>query len=97
MWAEWSGEAWGVVSVRSDIGCCRFQSEPTKCLEYARDHDKAGLSEPLTSEAETEDAAKRKHSVTFAEAECKVREFVPDKELVMIKNFIVGILKVVQT
>ena len=76
-----------MVRVRSDIGCCRFQSEPTKCLEYARDPDKAGLSEPLASEAETEDAAKRKHSVTFAEAECKVREFVPDKELVMIKNF----------
>ena len=58
--------------------CCRFQSEPTKCLEYRSDPDKAG---------EAEDAAKRKHSVTFAEAECKVREFVPDKEMVMIEDF----------
>ena len=83
----------GVVSVRSDIGCCRFQSEPTKCLEYARDPDKAGLGESLASETETEDTAKRKHSVTFAEAECKVREFVPDKELVMIKNFLLEFSK----
>ena len=58
--------------------CCRFQSEPTKCLEYRSDPDKA---------KEDEDAAKRKHSVTFAEAECKVREFVPDKEMVMIEDF----------
>ena len=58
VWAELSGEAWGVVSARSDIGCCRFQSEPTKCLEYARDHDKASLGEPLASEAETEDTVR---------------------------------------
>ena len=68
--------------------CCRFQSEPTtKCLEYRSDPDKA-------REAEAEDAAKRKpHSVTFAEAECKVREFVPDKEMVMIKDFLLGFSK----
>ena len=72
-----------MVRVRSDIGCYRFQSEPTKCLEYAADPDKA--------EVTPEDAAKRKpHSVTFAEAECKVREFVPDKEMVMIKDFLLG-------
>jgi len=68
-----------------DSGVCvgrvvRFQSEPTtKCLEYRSDPDKA---------REAEDAAKRKpHSVTFAEAECKVREFVPDKEMVVGEEY----------
>ena len=79
----------GDVRGRSDHQCCRFQSEHTKCLEYARDPDKAA--------AENEDAAKRKpHSVTFSEAECKVREFVPEKELVTDKEFLWGVSKLAE-
>ena len=55
----------------------RFQCQPTKCLEYAR--DKTGVKE---QEAAGEEEARRLPSVTFAEAECDVREFVTDKDLV---------------
>ena len=94
--------------MRSEPECCRFQSEPTKCLEYTRDQDKPHISDPLTRSDSEEDKSrvklsqlsqlsykqftrsdsdsedKRKLSVTFAEAECNVREFVPDKDLVML-------------
>ena len=56
----------------------RFQCQPTKCLEYAR--DKTG-AEVKVQEAAGEEA-RRLPSVTFAEAECDVREFVTDKDLV---------------
>ena len=57
----------------------RFQCQPTKCLEYAR--DKTG-AEVKVQEAAGEEEARRLPSVTFAEAECDVREFVTDKDLV---------------
>ena len=53
----------------------RFQCQPTKCLEYARDKTEE-------QEATGEEEARRLPSVTFAEAECDVREFVTDKDLV---------------
>ena len=56
----------------------RFQCQPTKCLEYARDKTGAEVKE---QEAAGEEA-RRLPSVTFAEAECDVREFVTDKDLV---------------
>ena len=56
----------------------RFQCQPTKCLEYARDKTEAEVKE---QEAAGEEA-RRLPSVTFAEAECDVREFVTDKDLV---------------
>ena len=58
----------------------RFQCQPTKCLEYARDKTGAEVKE---QEAAGEEA-RRLPSVTFAEAECDVREFVTDKDLVSI-------------
>ena len=58
----------------------RFQCQPTKCLEYARDKTEA---EVKVQEAAGEEA-RRLPSVTFAEAECDVREFVTDKDLVSI-------------
>ena len=60
----------------------RFQCEPTKCLEYARDNK----TDADVGEAGEEDVNKKKvHCVTFAETECKIREFVPDQQLVNIK------------
>ena len=64
----------------------RFQCEPTKCLEYVRDNKTEADTNDNVGEAAEEDANKKKvHSVTFAETECNIREFVPDQQLVNVK------------
>ena len=64
----------------------RFQCQPTKCLEYARDNKTDNDVPAKVGEADEEDPNKKKvHSVTFAETECNIREFVPDQQLVNIK------------
>ena len=64
----------------------RFQCQPTKCLEYARDNKTDNDVPAKVGEADEEDPNKKKaHNVTFAETECNIREFVPDQQLVNLK------------